>query len=314
MYSTKTFLRICKMTQNRLNEYVAIQLRQCGYKNVVRTNDYVFAKGELPILLVAHLDTVHKKLPCNITINGNQISALEGIGGDDRCGVFIILRLISELKCSVVFCADEEVGGVGATAFTKSKHIKELDDINYIIEFDRRGSKDAVFYDCANDEFVEFIESTKYFKESYGSFSDISVIAPELGVAAVNLSSGYYNAHTVSEYVNVDEMCRIIEEAKKIINTPVNKPFEYVEAVYSSKSYASYYDYLYDDYDWCDGRCYTIMFEGENNELYETEYLAVNENDALGQFFKDNPNMCYMDVVNVYSDADYKQELKELWR
>ena len=46
----------------------------------------------------------------------------------------------------------------------------------------------------------------KGFTTAIGSFSDISLIAPELGVAAVNFSSGYYNAHTLHEFIDVNEL------------------------------------------------------------------------------------------------------------
>ena len=62
-----------------------------------------------------------------------------------------------------------------------------------------------MFYRCANKDFETYITG-KGFKFAQGSFSDISLIAPELGIAAVNLSSGYYHAHTLHEYINRKEL------------------------------------------------------------------------------------------------------------
>ena len=73
--------------------------------------------------------------------------------------------------------------------------------------------------------------SGKGFQTALGSFSDISLLAPELGVAAVNLSSGYYNAQTLHEYINVKELNNTISKVGEIITEVSDLPrFEYVEA------------------------------------------------------------------------------------
>ena len=80
-----------------------------------------------------------------------------------------------------------------------------MDTLKLIIEIDRRGSNDAVFYQCANIDFEKYIIG-KGFKTAQGSFSDILLIAPKLSIAAVNLSSGYYNAHSLHEYIIRSEL------------------------------------------------------------------------------------------------------------
>lgn len=324
MMKINTFKKICRMSQSKLHDYVANSLSSNGYK-VVNDKKFVYAKGELPILLVAHLDTVHKSLPSLIITDGNKMSSPQGIGGDDRCGVFIILNLISKLKCSVLFCEDEEIGGKGAEAFITSPILKDVkkSNLNYIIEFDRRGERDAVFYDCDNDEFIEFIESTKFFKEAWGTFSDISIIAPVLDVSAVNLSCGYFNAHTISEYVDISAMYKIIEESEKLINTKVEAPFEYIERKSYYRRYGGYGslydygydygwgydDYYYDDDDYVPKSCtYTIVFE-RNDEIYESDVEAHSEDEAIGKFLRLYDDMCYAEIIDIYKD--YTSELKE---
>ena len=44
------------------------------------------------------------------------------------------------------------------------------------------------------------------------------MIAPELKTAAVNLSSGYYNAHTQHEFINCSELEKVIEKVVEIKN------------------------------------------------------------------------------------------------
>ena len=221
----KKFVDICKMTQKEVKAYMAEYLTSREYK-VENKDGFLYAKGDVPVLLVAHMDTVHKQLPKTIWDISGKISSPQGIGGDDRCGIFIIMNIVKDLRCSVLLCEDEEVGGVGARKFANSSFIKQL-DVNYMIEFDRANATDAVFYSCDNEEFTNFVTDFTGFKEARGSFSDISVIAPASKIAAVNLSCGYYKAHTTDEYVVYDEMINTIEVAQTLIETECDK-FEYV--------------------------------------------------------------------------------------
>ena len=70
-----------------------------------------------------------------------------------------------------------------------------------------------------------FIESTGYFKTAWGSVSDISTIAPALGVAAVNLSSGYFDEHTTRETLySVADRVRIANDPR------INQDWDYLQA------------------------------------------------------------------------------------
>lgn len=203
---------------------------------------FVLISGDVPALLVAHLDTVHKETVREICIsdNGNLIMSPQGIGGDDRCGVFSLMEIYKESpqKPWLLFTCDEETGGNGALAFcsayAKGFLSPALAQIKMIIELDRKGQDDAVFYDCDNKEFEDYI-TRKGFQTNFGSFSDISYIAPDLGVAAVNLSCGYYNAHTLHEYINIEHMNSTINKVLDIISeadSPDIPQFEYIEAKY----------------------------------------------------------------------------------
>ena len=109
---------------------------------------------------------------------------------------------------------------------------KELGQLKLIIEIDRKGRDDAVYYGCDNRDFEDYITG-KGFRTSYGSFSDISYIAPELGIAAVNLSAGYYNAHTLHEYINRKHLEDTVRKVIGIVAESTDPGFPrygYVEA------------------------------------------------------------------------------------
>ena len=225
-------------------------------KTLISKGNFILIKGVAPVMLVAHLDTVHEQSVRDIctSADGNIIMSPQGIGGDDRCGVFALVKIyrLSKVKPWLLFCCDEEIGGLGAKKFClahKQKQLpKNLDTLKLIIEIDRRGSNDAVFYKCANLDFEKYITS-KGFKTAQGSFSDISLIAPELGIAAVNLSSGYYSPHTLHEYIVRSELESTIEKVSEMVSDaakPDFPKFVYVENFikpYHSKK-IRYYDDL----------------------------------------------------------------------
>ena len=229
-----------------------------GKKVFFADNNFILVRGETPVMLVAHLDTVHKnpvKVICK-SVDGNILMSPQGIGGDDRCGVYALTRIyeLSRVKPWLLFTCDEEIGGVGADwfckAYVKKRLPPELDGLKFIVEIDRRGSSDAVFYDCANSDFEEYISSFG-FEFAHGSFSDISLIAPELGVAAVNLSSGYYHAHTQHEYIVRSELENTISKVIEMVADADALPrFEYVEAdKYLNKDCFYPYDDLFHDFE-----------------------------------------------------------------
>lgn len=228
------FFEILKKSQDDLMQYVICRLEENGYADELYiTPDYVYARGNIPVLLVAHLDTVHDKLP-TIYCDKKQgvIWSPQGIGGDDRCGVYGILKITEKYKPYVLFTTDEEVGGTGATAFTQDV-TPELVDVNFAIEIDRRGFNQAVFYKCGNEDFKKMILSYG-FNEENGTFTDISIIAPKYNIAAVNLSAGYYNEHTCHEYININDLRHTIHMIECILKSNVvNNYYEFKEKIYN---------------------------------------------------------------------------------
>lgn len=126
------FESILKMTQGELKEYLVHQLREQGYEPVCK-NGFLYAEGTIPVLLVAHLDTVHTHRPDIIcrSEDGRYLMSPDGIGGDDRAGVYMILLLMRECHCHILFCEDEEIGGIGAKKFAKSKLYPEVNYMQY---------------------------------------------------------------------------------------------------------------------------------------------------------------------------------------
>ena len=308
------FVNICKKTQEELKEILPVKLLENGYDDIVVGDGYIYAKGTVPVLLTAHMDTVHS-IPVidyyeDVDEEGNHIlSSPQGIGGDDRCGVYMILEIIKTHKCSVLFCEDEEIGGVGSSKFCATDLINELSELNYLIELDRANKNDAVFYDCNNPEFTKFICKTTGYKEAWGSFSDISWLCPTCKIAGVNLSCGYYAAHTTMEKVVVEEMLNTIEVVKKLLDTE-SVQYEYIEHKWNYRAYddydyygracENYYGYSKGTHEWGDV-CMSITWE-ENGQEKEDVFTGYDENDCLVLFFQNNPNVSWNQVLDYEYD------------
>ena len=243
MLITSKLENFLKLTQEELFNF--LRKKYCG-NAVIHKGGYILVPGKAPVMLIAHLDTVHEEKVKTIckSPSGNILISPQGIGGDDRCGVYALVNIYEavEIKPWLLFTCDEEIGGVGAEIFIEDynkSRVKGLNKLKLLIEIDRRGSKDAVYYGCNNPEFEAYITG-KGFTTEYGSFSDISVIAPELGVAAVNLSSGYYNAHTLHEYINRKQINAVIQSVIEIISDAVKPDFPRYKYIERVKKFSSF--------------------------------------------------------------------------
>lgn len=286
------FTEICKLPQEQLKARLEVELQNRGY-TTVNEDGFLYAEGTVPVMLTAHMDTVHHDnctIVC-ISEDGNVIMSPQGIGGDDRCGIYMALKILEAHRCSVLFTEDEEIGCVGARKFCKTDYKPAA--LNYIIEFDRKNGNDAVFYSCDNPEFTKFCTDGTGFEEASGSCSDISHIAPHLGVAAVNFSCGYYNPHTCHEYVKINEMERNIQRAIELIAKPCEK-FEYIEKKYTYTSKYSGYTKLSDYYDY-DGGSYRWSYKG---------YDDKDDKPAKAKSY---------DVSSIYDQIDMEAYYKQIY-
>lgn len=230
-----TFERLAQLPQASLLKTMAAYMKN-RYKKVTVTDQYICAHGNIPIALVAHMDTVFAAPPIDIyyDTNKNVLWSPDGLGADDRAGLFAILQILKTgLRPHIILTTDEEKGAIGASALVQSGKCP-FEDLRFVIQLDRRGSDDCVFYDCDNPEFTRYIEDFG-FVENWGSFSDISVLCPAWGIAGVNLSVGYYDEHSISETLHAGALFSTIKKVVKILSTPTeNIPaFKYIKRAYT---------------------------------------------------------------------------------
>ena len=180
---------------------------------------YILAEGDLPICLCAHMDTVFPRPPETFYYDNNAkvLWSPQGLGADDRAGIYIIIQLLENgYRPSIILTDMEEKGGIGAETLIKKFPECPFEDCRAIIQLDRHGKDEAVYYDCDNENFEKLITSYN-FKTDWGTFTDISIIAPKWMIAAVNLSVGYKDEHQFIETLNVRDLHETITKVEYML-------------------------------------------------------------------------------------------------
>jgi len=224
-----------------------------SYKEDTYGNIYNLEDASLPILN-AHMDSVQgyedEILSSFIKIRGNIMSGYGVIGGDDKCGLFVILEVLKKRKVNFIITREEEIGCVGINHFMSQNDIKEFP---WALTLDRYGSGDII---CEkNDYGTKEFENALYevgkkfgYKPAQGVYSDADFISED--VSCANVSVGYYAHHTKKEYVVLSELQNSINFVIKSIDTIKQNFSAPQKFAYRGGKYSGYYSY--DDEDFYD--------------------------------------------------------------
>ncbi len=203
-------------------------------------------KSDTYPVVVAHTDQVGT-YKGNITIfrsegiiigigeDGKQVN----LGADDKNGIWIALELLrTEPVLKVAFFPGEEIGCVGS----KACNMDFFNDARFVIQCDRRNGSDFIHtagsVKLCDDSFPSAELKTKYgYQNTTGLMTDVQTLKKRgLSVACCNISCGYYNPHTTSEYTDVGELINCLQFVREIVQTVEHTPHEY-------KPYSSTYSY-----------------------------------------------------------------------
>lgn len=222
-----------------------------AYKKDRKNNIYIKkGKADYYPCVVAHMDTVHKdqrllvESDTRLSIVEKQIenesltllTAINpvnklktGIGGDDKCGVYICLKLLEKVdNIKVAFFVEEECGMIGSKNLLKSF----FEDVGYAVQFDAP-TNNWFSYSCSGvelwtEEFFQKIKDTLYKYKidniSIDPFTDVVQIRKNFDFCCAVLPTGYYNQHSFDEFV--------IEEHT---NTCVDLGFDFIQALGEKK-------------------------------------------------------------------------------
>lgn len=198
-------LRLYRMTQKELQNHIKAVCKsgQIPFEEY-DGNIYSIRYPDKPCF-VAHMDIIREesvKKPLFVDPKDQTLHRDGGtLGADDRAGVNLILNHIKDIN--FIFTRDEEVGCLGIKSLMDDPDfLKALDTVNVLIEPDRRNATDIIQY-CEDDLIDELKKHLPDYRVASGLYTDVAQmdhIKP-----AVNLSCGYYEAHSNDEYLNIAE-------------------------------------------------------------------------------------------------------------
>jgi len=256
MIKINDFIEILKMKEDELFEF----LKDNNPNAIVGENYILYLYDRKRPTIVSHIDTVHHEAPHHILWNDCLMWSPEGIGGDDRCGVYICESLWKQIGVNALFTNGEERGGTGAI---EACDCKVLNDTPYFIELDRKGN-DAVFYNdelLSRDKFVRvFVKTVKtFYPIGVGTFSDISILCEYFEVAGVNLGVGFHREHTFGEYINLKEMKNTMEKLPYLIEK-IDKETKHKKVKHRTRYNVRYYSDYYKCWSCTSYNCNTCKY------------------------------------------------------
>lgn len=232
------------LKSNNIPYYVDTYLNVYATKGIVSENEY------FPCV-IAHTDTVHKIDTINIKEEMRPNSQKElklslkayndsgkptGIGGDDKCGVFACMKILTELpKVKAAFFVSEETGCHGS----RNSDPEFFENVGYVIQFDAPENwmisencsgqvlfdRDSDFFESCDKVLTESMDNNRmrYMRHPY---TDVYALTKRYQIQSINFSIGYYNYHTANEYVVVEDVMNGIEIGKKMISLLGYKLYE----------------------------------------------------------------------------------------
>lgn len=249
--------------ESKMANYIKGKLVSLGisYEEDEKGNVFKFT-GKKPFLN-AHMDTVQDLddfyLASLITIKEDCIlDGLGVIGGDDKCGIYIILRMLEKgHDINFAFTVSEEIGTIGS-GFLADTKAKELKECLYGLTLDRKGNTDIICFDNSYgtiefENALEFVGKEFGYKPAMGVLSDADEFNKFMSCA--NLSVGYYRQHTKKEFVILEDLAKAEKYVESILKE-VQRKFAIPEPKYTKVcgypgvyGRGGYYDSYYDEFD-----------------------------------------------------------------
>jgi di/tripeptidase len=207
--------------------------------NLYLTKGMLDSTDEYFPCVVSHMDTVHRthrnliENKVRLTIKEDNLGVLTahhpetdkqtGIGGDDKCGVYVCLELFKNFdKLKGAFFVEEEIGMLGS----KESDDKFFENVGYAIQFDAPSSNwisevcsgVKLFDEDFKNEIKGVLNESGYNKFSIDPFTDVNQLAKKYDFNCLNLGCGYYRQHSDSEYVVISEVGDSLKAGVELIN------------------------------------------------------------------------------------------------
>ena len=303
--------------EKRMRRFIRKYIREnCGNVEMV-TDSYgnmLCTKGDSKTYpcLASHMDQVqhnHSK-DFEVMCNGDRCFGfswktmeMQGLGADDKNGIYICLECLKRFDVlKVAFFVGEEVGCQGS----KVVDLDFFSDCRFIIEPDRRGSSDLITSmfcgEVCSEDFIKAIGAEAYgYKPERGSITDVGELTErEVGISCLNLSCGYYEAHSDEEYTVLSELQNCLEFVMHII-CECREVYPFEGGGYDG--YGCYSGYGY-------GRYYGGYSGGYYSSLGKSQKKDVNTKVIPMSSVKDDADDDYDEVAEYYGDGSYDADFE----
>lgn len=144
----------------------------------------------------------------------------EGLGADDKNGIWIALRCLRKnAVMKIALFTEEEVGCRGSSA----ADLDFFSDCRFVIEADRRGYDDMItqisYQEICSKDFVTDIRPERYgYHIECGLMTDVEALKERgLGISCINLSCGYYQPHSDEEFTVKKDIVNCLNFVQYII-------------------------------------------------------------------------------------------------
>ena len=131
-------------------------------------------------------------------------------------------------------------------------------DARFVIQCDRRNGRDFIYtagsVGLCDANFPSPELKAKYgYTNTTGLMTDVQTLKKRgLAVACCNLSCGYYNPHTSSEYTDIGELINCLQFVREIVQTIEKTPHTYTAPSYTYTPYTGGYSGTQLSLDWDD--------------------------------------------------------------
>lgn len=229
-------------------------------------NLYNLDNPDMPILS-AHLDQVKTNgkaehfvmTPEKRIIGYNKNWQRTSLGGDDKNGIWIILKMLEAGHIvNFIISEGEERGCIGIHALETAKVLDKILELDtYCIVLDRKYDTDILksgsgttFCSTLAQSLCNFLGNHKY-EVGTGSLSDTCTICDYC--ESVNMSVAYFNPHMATEYTDWGSLQEICNDIKDVIESFVHFPtppeiYKPKSTYYSSSKFSKKGDQ--DEKDW----------------------------------------------------------------
>lgn len=246
----------CSRYEFRMAAYIILWARKNGvdYKFDKKGNVYLtkgkLEDGEFYPCVTSHMDTVQDKAKpfalagAELPLRTRRVKSTttdevrheifidgQGIGADDKLGVYISLQIVKNIdKIKAAFFVEEEIGMQGSKELDK----EFFNDVAYVIGWDSPDLTRAA-WKCSGTQLFTADFYTKHLKPVVSKwdftdkcfhsepFTDVIQIVEKTGVMCMNFGNGGYQAHSSTEYLVIEHVDHALGMGLDIVNSIGNK-------------------------------------------------------------------------------------------